>query len=408
MGAPTDASGSGGDQIVIGWILAIGVWFGFGLVWWLVSLTLVARRLPTYEREAPQDGRRISVFKPVAGPLSFSELSRLRRCLESFVAELDDRSEILVGVAESDRFKVQSVLDEMRARHPCAQLKLVVHSVTEDYPNHKISVMKSLARHASGELWFWSDADMEAPAGTLRALRKDFARNDASFVTSPYIVRDTGAASDVLDQLFVNLEFYPGAVLLGRLGLIGFGFGSGVFFEAAQFRRRVDWDYLGTSLADDYHLGRLLGAGRLGSARLVTVPGSNGWGPALLHYLRWHKTIRWCRPVSYAAQLFVLPIVGSLLSVLCYPVSPLPWLALGAVIALDTAAAGAVCRVLGSPLPWRHLPAVAAWSVMRGIVWMACWLPWPIVWRGQKWWSPHPQTRHGAAALDPNGPPGAA
>ncbi|HEX5420582.1 MAG TPA: glycosyltransferase [Gammaproteobacteria bacterium] len=392
---------------MIGWILAIAVWTGFGLVWWAASFAIVAWRRPQGRQSGPQDRRRISVFKPVAGLVGREELDHLRYCLESFVAELDAHSEILIGVAESDRAQVSELLQKLRERYPSANLKLVVHSAREDYPNHKIAVMKALARYASGELWFWSDADMEAPPGTLRSLREDFAREGTGFVTSPYIVRKTGGATDVLDQLFVNLEFYPGAVLLGRLGLIGFGFGSGVLFEAAQFKRCVEWDYLGNCLADDYHLGRLLGHGRLGKVRLATVPGPNGWGAALLHYLRWHKTIRWCRPVSYAAELFVLPVVGCLLSVLCYPVSPLPWYALTAVVALDCAAAYSVCRALGSPLPLRHLPAVAAWSLMRGFVWMACWLPWPIVWRGQKWWSPRLEWRHRATAFDTR-PPGAA
>jgi hypothetical protein len=439
---------------VIGWLLAIGVWLGLGLLWWIVSFRLVtpssARRRSAarsrrgdHPAEGPAasraegaadrrahrqahsradarhgsdraaspariDARRITIFKPVAGPLGRDELGRLRRCLDSFAAQLDERSEMLIGIGEADRSRITAMLDEMRTAHPHAQLKLIVHAVREEYPNHKISVMSSLARHASGELWFWSDADMEAPPRTLERLREDFSRDDVDFVTSPYIVRETRRASDVLDQLFVNLEFYPGAVLLGRLGLIGFGFGSGILFEAAKFRRQVDWDYLGSSLADDYHLGRLLGRGRLGAARLATVPGSGGWGHALLHYLRWHKTIRWCRPASYAAQLFVLPSVGTLLSVLCYPVSPLPWLALAAGVALDCAAAAAVCRRVGSSLPVKHLPAVAGWSILRGAVWMACWLPWPIVWRGQRWWSPHPEIRHEGAALDTNGPPGAA
>ncbi|HEU4618705.1 MAG TPA: glycosyltransferase [Gammaproteobacteria bacterium] len=407
--------GAGGCG-VIGWLAAMGVWLGLGLLWWVVSLKLVGARSPPVRKQRKQrereqrasdaiDMRRISIFKPVGGPLDSDDLRRLRPCLESFAAELDEDSEMLIGIMETDRASMALVVDEMRAAFPRAQIKLVVHASREDYPNHKISVMQSLARHASGELWFWSDADMEAPPGMVRALRQDFAVDGTNFVTSPYIVRETRSASDVLDQLFVNVEFYPGTVLLGRLDLIGFGFGSGLLFEAARFKRHVDWEYLGSSLADDYHLGRLLGSGRLGGARLATVPCSGGWGSALLHYLRWHKTIRWCRPASYAAQLFVLPSVGTLLSVLCYPVSPLPWLALAGGIVLDCAAAAAVCHRLGSSLPWRHLPAVAAWSVARGVVWMACWLPWPIVWRGQKWWSPHPQTRHEAAALDTNGPP---
>jgi hypothetical protein len=61
---------------------------------------------------------------------------------------------------------------------------------------------------------------------------------------------------------------------------------------------------------------------------------------------------------------------------------------LAAAISIDVAAALAVCRVLDCALRPRSLPGVAAWSVLRALVWMACWLPWPIVWRGRKWRSP--------------------
>lgn len=367
----------------------LAVWTGLALAWWIVSLLLVAGR--PRRRHGHPDLRRITVFKSVPYPLSEGELERLAGCIESFVAELDDRSELLIGVAERDRKCVSAVVEEMRRRYPHADLRLVAHAGRDRYANPKVSTMKSLARHATGDLWFWSDADMQAPPGTLNSLRQDLAASEAGFVTSPYLIRATGSAAELLDKLFVNLEFYPGVVLLGGLNRIHFALGSGILFEAERFRQRVDWDFLGSRLADDFHLGRMLGPGRLGAMRLITVAGARDWWGALLHYLRWHKTIRWCRPGSYALQILVLPVVGWLLAVLRDPTEPLALLGLLGVVTLDTAMAYSICRVLKCRLPWRRAPVVASWSLIRGIAWVACWFPWPIVWRGRKWWSARQQ-----------------
>ena len=74
--------------------------------------------------------------------------------------------------------------------------------------------MRVLTPHATGELWLWSDADMVAPPGTLQSVRTDLAATKACCLTSPYIVKQAGSAAEMLDLLYVNLEFYPGVVLL--------------------------------------------------------------------------------------------------------------------------------------------------------------------------------------------------
>jgi hypothetical protein len=373
-----------------GWTLVLAVWTCLCLVWWSIALVLVAaRRAPQPAPESHIDRRRLSVFKPVAAPRTPRERERLRRCLGSFAADLDANSELLIGITDRDWPLVADIVDDLRNDYPAAELKLIVHSLADEYANRKVALNKAIARQASGALWFWSDADIEAPPGTLSSLRRDLAAGGADFVASPYVVREASSPAETLDKLFVNLEFHPGVLLLGRLNQIRFGFGSGMLFEAARFHQRVDWDFLGGSLADDYHLGRLLGTGRLGATRVATLPGARDWRTALLHYLRWHKTIRWCRPASYAAQLLVLPVVGWLLAVVATPTLAAPWLGLAAAVSLDVAFAYAICAVLDARLPLRHLPAATAWSVARAAVWLACWLPWPIYWRGRKWWTHH-------------------
>lgn len=379
----------------------LAAWTAVAIVWWMIAATLVALGGPKEKKCAAPDRRRITIFKPVASPLRDNEHEEISACIETFVAELDDNSELLIGSPISDETHWRTFVDEMDRRHPHADIRLVVDEKPNHYHNVKVAWMKVLSEEATGELWYWSDSDMLAPCGTIASLRREFTRGEVKMVTSPYVIRHPATGPELLDALFVSMEFYPGVLLLGRMGAVRFGLGSGILIEADEFNRVVDWDFIGNSLAEDFHLGRLMQPARLGSACLETVPSSRSWRGALLHYLRWEKTIRWCRPGSFAAQLIVLPVLGWLVAIALDPASPLAWLGLATVMAVELVASLTISRLVGCSVGWRMLYAIPLWSIARALSWIACWLPWPIVWRGRKWWSPHssasPQT--GAPAI---------
>lgn len=373
------------------WPWILGAWTLVAALWWGIAFVLAAtaRSRPPAD-DAAVDTRSLTVFKPLASPLDPEELDRLLPCIESFVAELDDHSELLIGCQEPERDAVARFVERMRERYTTARVERIVAPSLVAWPNPKVGMLRVLASHATGELWLWSDSDMRAPPGALRSLRADFAASGGRLVTSPYVLPD-GQDRELLDKLFVNVELYPGVVLLGLLGRVRFGLGSGMLFEAATFRRRIDWEVLGGALADDYHVGHRLGPGRLGSVRLGTLAAAKEGWRALLHYQRWQKTIRWCRPGGFAARLVVLPLLGWLAWAAVEPARILPWLGVLGVLALDSAAAAGICRVVGCPIGWRRLPRLPLWSLLRGLSWIASWLPGPVVWRGRRWWMP--QTR---------------
>lgn len=376
----------------VSWEEALILWTACGAAWWLVAYVVVhtapAQRSSDRSRKLPSDDRFLSIFKPLASPLGEEELRSLRPCLGSFAAELDENSEMLIGCQEPERAAVSRLVDEMRQAHPQARLRLIVAAGPIDWPNPKVGMLRILAQSARGELWLWSDSDVLAPPGTLRRLRADFAATDAPMVTCPYVIHEDGEGAGLLDKLYVNLEIQPGVLLLARFGPLSFALGAGMLFEAERFRRLVDWQSLGRFLADDYRLGGRLAPAELASVRLETLPAAKGLKAALRHYLRWHKTVRWCQPGGYAAQILVLPVLGWLGAVVVAPTHPVAWLGLLGVLTLDSIAAMAVCRALGCPVSTRRLPALPLWSLARGLAWVASWLPVPVVWRRRRWWRP--------------------
>lgn len=369
--------------------LFLGAWTAIGILWWLVATGVVARASRTRLSSGPQRAhaaQRISIFKPIPSPLGDREFAAIRDCLETFATELDADSELLLGARESEGERLRDFVEELRGRYPQARIELLVESLGDTRMHPKVAWNRKLSTIANGDWWLWSDADMRAPRGMLDSLRADIA-GDAGMVTSPYVVAGAPAVADMLDTLFVNLEFYPGVELIGRARGLPGGLGAGMLFSAADFRRKIDWNELGSYLAEDFVLGKTLAPVRLASARLSTVPSSTTWSAALLHYLRWQKTIRWCQPGGFASQLLILPVLGWLAWIALDVSQFTAWRGLATVMLADTIAALAINRLVGCDIGWRQAIIIPAWSMLRGVTWIACWLPWPVVWRGRRWWS---------------------
>jgi len=369
--------------------IVLALWSGAELIWWTLAWRLVAADHAKGRMAAgdPAPRRSLSVFKPLP-PLGAKGLSPWAAGVESFVAQLDPESELLLGIHEADRAATGPFLERMRTEYPGVRLKVVFRSEPDDMANPKISWQKILAPQAAGELWLWSDADIIAPPEFLRTARREFEPGGASMLTYPYVVREIPSPPALLAALFVNAEFYPGVLLLRKLGTVDFGLGAAMLFRRDDFLHRIDWRDLGSVLADDFLLGQKLGPVRIGTTTLTTVADDSDWKEAFRHDLRWARTIRWNRPLGSAARIAVLPVLGWLGYVAWHPSHFFAWVGLLGMIQADVLFAAALCRQSGCRLEWRNLPAMEWWSLWRIILWLLCWLPGSVVWSGKTWRRP--------------------
>ena len=281
-------------------------WSSAGIGWLLLAQQLVKRDAEKAPRLVKATGARrtetLSIFKPLP-PLGPGGLRAEAAGLESFIAQLDAESELLLGIHEADRGAVAPFLEAMRARYPEARLKPIFRAEPDEVANPKIAWEKFLAPHAGGDLWLWSDADIIVPRRFLRSARAEFAQYGAGMLTFPYVVRKMSSGPALFDALFVNVELYPGVLLLRERGPVDFGLGAAMLFRRDDFQRRIDWQELGGALADDFMLGQRLGPVRVSVTTLETVADADTWREALLHYLRWSKTVAWNRPAGSAARV---------------------------------------------------------------------------------------------------------
>lgn len=365
-------------------------WTLIAWLWWLIALSLVRSPRPKGAEYQPDQPPTITLFKPLPATEHPDEQARLVENLVSWIHQMDQHCEMLLGCHQQQLATWQTFVENMRQQYPQASLKLISHAAPlAGAANPKIAWIQILAKHAVGELWFLSDADIHAARDSIASLRADLTQSPVTMVTCPYIIDHAESAPAVLDTLFVNLEFYPGVRLLELLNAIAFGFGSGMLFRAEDFRQRADTPFLATCLADDFHLGQMLQPVKLASTRLSTRAAARRWKPAIAHYFRWQKTLRWNQPLGFASQLAILPITGWLLTLLFFPGQAKFWAGLTASLAVDWLAALTICRALPCKLSTATAWSIPLWSLTRSITFIGCWLPIPVVWRGQWWNSPH-------------------
>jgi len=365
--------------------LLLIVWSCAGLLWSVISWRLVtAASRPITPPPKAREKKFLTVFKPLP-PLDDKGVAVEERGLESFIAQLDESSELLLGVHEADWPEVAPFLKRMEASHPGAPIVVIRRSGPDTVANPKIAWQKILAPQAKGDLWLWSDADIVAPPGFLQRARDEYEACGAGMLTFPYAIRTLPHLPTLLDALFVNVEFYPGVLLLRRFGPVDFGLGAAMIFSRENFLHKTSWEKLGTSLADDFVLGQTLQPVRLSATTLETVTEVANWQTALEHYFRWKKTICWCRPWGFAGQLIAMPLLGWIAFALCHPLIAWGWAGLVGMVQVDVLFAFLICRQVGCPVNSRFLPAIEAWSLGRILFWILCWLPGPVNWREKSW-----------------------
>jgi ceramide glucosyltransferase len=376
------------EWLLIGWsLLAAG--------WWGIAIGLVSRgrrRALVRRGDAPlgsgQQLPTLSVFKPIAGLQSDVPSPQLIAALESFISQMDRSVEMLLGIEDGDATKWEPIIAQWRGKFPQAELKPVVVPRPTRFLSPKVSWFHVLAAHAGGELWMWSDSDIVAPTGLLDTMRRELADGRAGMVTCPYVVRRIENGPMMLEALFANMEFYPGVLFCRRTGPVQFGLGAAMMFSAARFHERAQWEILGARMADDNALGRALAPVKISAVTLETFASESSWRDAIGHYLRWQKTVRWCEPVGYAGQIIILPMLGWLVAILTHPDNAASWLGLVVTMQIEVLAASVLFWLVGCEV--RSWWAVSWWSLLlRPLAWLACWIPWPEVFRSQnrKWWS---------------------
>jgi len=320
----------------------------FAVVYWLAALAAVVldqRRRPSTSDVAPP----VTILKPLRG-----NDGQLYENLRSFCLQ-DYRSfEVVFGVRDLHDPAV-TVVERLRHEFPGLELKLVADRRTIG-TNLKVSNLANLVRHAKHDTLIVADSDMRVGPDYVRAVVGPLEDHRVGLVTCLYRgVASHGVASR-LGAMFINEWFLPAALVDTHVERLRHAFGATIACRRDTLDSIGGFEAVADYLADDYMLGWLVSGKGL---RVVLVPyvvenvvTERSLQRLFLHELRWARTFRTLRPVTYFCSLFTYGIPLSMLWLTASGGSRPAWIAIGLHVGLRAVGRLVLYRSLGQPPPW--------------------------------------------------------
>lgn len=257
-------------DLPVAYHLAVLAVLVFGLVMVVVNLTCFEGLTP-----APPPGRgapRVSILVPAR-----NEESCIRACIESLLAQDYPDLELIV-LDDQSTDATPHLLDELGLRSGKLHRRVIRGQPLPAGWVGKNWACDQLARAASGDFLFFTDADTTHAPGTVSAAVAYAERRNASLVSAwPRLVTKTWSEKLIVPMiLMIGMTHYPHWLVLAlqrwpsaarwlpRELLCGLGAGNGQF----MFWRRAAYDAVGGHAALRAHLVEDVALGRAVATRL--------------------------------------------------------------------------------------------------------------------------------------------
>ncbi len=317
----------------------------------------------------------VSILKPVRGLDP-----HFRESIRSHASQSYPEFEILFGVAESDDPAIP-IIEELIAEFPDLRIQLI--RCSDDAPNRKTAVLKSLAAAASYPMLVVNDSDITVPPTYLREVVAPMEDREVGVVTCLY----RGAADSwpgKVEALGIATDFAASVLVAPLVGVREFGLGSTLVFRARQLLEIGGFASIQEYLADDYYLSR--GISELGyrvhlSKTVVeTTLGARSLAEVWRHQVRWHRTIRFSKGVAYFGITVTQATLWALVALAA------GWWELGVATLVVRAAMGLVVGigVLRCPVAARWFWLMPVRDLFGVAVWIAGLAGSTVEWRGRK------------------------
>jgi ceramide glucosyltransferase len=322
----------------------------------------------------------VSILKPVRGVDSGSYENFTSFCRQDY-----PDYEILFAVQDASDHAMP-VIQRVIADFPKQRIR-VISGAEQIGTNRKVNSLVRLAAEARYEILVLSDGDVRVAPRYLREVVAPFSDAQTGAVTCFYrgIAEDRFTAE--LEAIGAPSDFFAGVVMAEWLEGISFALGASVATTKQWMAKIGGFASLANVLADDYELGfRIAKAGGrvvLSREAVWTMyPGRSArsfWD----HQMRWARTVRFCRPWSYASLLFTQGLPWAVLAAM---VAPARWMAaayLLAYLALRFVMAWTV-GVWGvdDPVLRRKFWLIPPRDAIHFLVWIASFASNRIIWGG--------------------------
>ena len=279
-----------------------------------------ARVLPNY---APP----VSVLKPVRG-VDFGSYENFA----SFARQDYPDYEILFAVND-DADPAVPLIRRIIAEFTERRIRLLV-GAEHLGANRKVNKLARLAREAQNEVLVLADGDVRVGSQFLREVVAQLADNKIGAVTCFYrgiAEKNLGAE---IEAVGASSDFFAGVLMAEWTEGITFALGASIATTKEWLGKIGGFEAIAGTLADDYELGnRIAKAGGevvLSRETVWTMYPAQTLRGLWHHQVRWARTVRLCRPLSYVGLLFTQGLPWAVFAALA---APAKWIAAGYVLA---------------------------------------------------------------------------
>lgn len=361
-----------------GWIIAILTVAAFPLIYYLLACVAAWRFSheevkPTAKFEPP-----VSILKPLHGVDFASYENYVSFCTQDY-----PDYEILFAVGDPGDAAVPMV-QRIIMDFPARQIRLLIGAEVFG-ANRKVNSLARLAREAKHEILALSDGDVRVGPRYLREVVNPLRDAEVGAVTSFYRGIAQENLGSELEAIGASSAFFPGVLMAVWTEGVKFALGASIATTKTWLKKIGGFEEIAAFLADDYEIGRRVAqaGGRvvLSHETVWTMYPAQTARRFWEHQLRWARTVRLCRPASYAALLFTQGLPWAIVAAV---VAPAAWIAaayLLTYLVLRLAMAWTVgVTVVGDEVLRRRIWLVPFWDALHFVVWIASFASNHIVW----------------------------
>jgi ceramide glucosyltransferase len=268
-----------------------------------------ARAFPSYTPAA-------SLLKPVHG-VDFGSYENFA----SFCTQDYPEYEILFGVGDPSDPAVP-LIQRLISEFPQRSIRLFI-GAEHIGTNRKVNMQARLAREARHEILVLTDGDIRVSRNYLREVIAPLADRKVGAVTSFYrgiAEKNLGAE---LEAIGAASDFFAGVLMANWMEGMTFGLGASIVTTREWLAKIGGFAAIADMLADDYEIGNRIA--EAGGKILLSREAVSTMYPAQTarsfwqHQVRWARTVRLSRPVSFAGLIFTHGLPWALLAALIAP-----------------------------------------------------------------------------------------
>jgi len=254
--------------------------------------------------------------------------------------------------------------------------------------NRKVCNLRNIFDHVSpeAEILVLSDSDIKVTQEYLSQII-DPMRQDQNVgaVTCLYRVEKTHNLACFLEALSIETTFAPGVFVASTFAPLNCAFGATIAVRKEDFVKAGGFEKIENYLADDNKIGNLIHASGkkvvLSSYVVETLVSWHKTKDALLHLLRWNRTIRICQPTGYFFSVITHSTVWALASLCTLGFHAKGYFWFGAVCLLRIATASLISFSMGSFYGMLRAFFAPLWDAISTCLWFAGLLGRDVVWK---------------------------